>query len=99
MSTVAGGVWGSSEDLAWNLGTELHYVLRQSGAVRVLIGPSIAFYSDGSDEDVDFNAAFGVGFEYLWAERVSMKMDLGFTYLGDEEEVYPLPQIALFYYF
>ena len=51
------------------------------------------------DDEADFNASFGVGFEYLWESRVALKVDLGFTYLGDEEEVFPLPQAALLYYF
>lgn len=99
MAGAAGGVWGRQGDLAWNSGFELHYVLRQAGSTRVHAGPGFAFYSDGKDDDVDFNASLGIGMEILFGRRTAIKMDLGFTYLGDNGDVFPLPQVAVLYYF
>ena len=99
MGGVAGGVWGSSEDLAWNMGFEAHLILRQAGGTRIYVGPAVAFYSDSNEDDTDTNASFSVGIEHLFKPRVALKFDLGFTYLGDDEKVFPMPQIAGFYYF
>jgi hypothetical protein len=99
MMSVAGGAWGNSDELAWNLGLEAHYVLRQAGRIRFLTGPAIAIYSDGSDGERNKNVSLGVGIEYLLRPRMSLKMDLGFTYLSEQDAVYPLPQAAVFFYF
>ena len=99
MASVAGGVWGSSDDLAWNTGFEAHYILRQSGRLRFFAGPAVAWYSDRKEDDVDINVSGGIGIEWLYAERVSFKVDLGFTYQSDEEKTYPLPQASVFFYF
>lgn len=99
MIGVAGGAWGKSSDLAWNVGVELHYVLRQVGRTRLFLGPAVGFISDDEDDDTNVNASFDLGVEVLLRPRVALKADVGFTYLGDEETVYPLPQLALFYYF
>lgn len=99
MATVTGGAWGSSDELKWNLGGELHVVLRQAGRVRFFVGPSVAVYSDHEDGEENWNASLGIGTEFLLRPRTALKLDLGFTYLGDGEEVYPLPQIGLYYYF
>ena len=99
MMSVAGGVWGKTDDLAWNFGTELHLILRQVGRVRFYTGPAIAFYSDDSEDDTDVNFSAGVGLEVLIRPRISVKTSLDFTYLGDKGDVYPLPQVAMFFYF
>lgn len=99
MAGLAGGLVGRKGELAWNTGFELHYVLRQAGAIRVHLGPAAAFYSDAEDDDVDFNASFGIGTEMLIGRRTALKADLVFTYLGDDGDVFPMPQVALLYYF
>lgn len=99
MMSVAGGAWGDSDDLAWNVGVEAHYILRQVGRVRFFMGPAVAVYSDDEDDENNVNASVGVGLEALLRPRVSAKVDLGFTYLSDDESVYPLPQAAIFFYF
>lgn len=99
MLGVAGGAWGESDDLDWNLGLELHYVLRQVGRTRLFAGPALAFFSDDEDGETDLNLSAGIGLEMLLRSRVSVKIDLGFTYLGDDEKIYPLPQLGVFYYF
>jgi hypothetical protein len=98
MATLAGGVWGSSDDLDWNVGLELHYVLRQVGRTRLFAGPAAALYSNG-DDTPDVNATLGIGLEYLLSARLALKADVGFTYLSDGDKIYPLPQLAIFYYF
>lgn len=99
MMSVSGGAWGQSDDLDWNLGVEAHYVLRQAGRTRVFLGPAVGAYSDHDADDTNVNASFNVGVEVLVQPRVSMKADIGFTYLGDDASVYPLPQLAFYYYF
>jgi hypothetical protein len=99
MMGVAGGAWGKSSDLAWNFGVELHYVLRQVGRTRLFLGPAVGFFSDDRDDETNVNASFNIGIETLVRTRTVLKVDVGFTYLGDEETVYPLPQLAVFYYF
>ncbi len=99
MMSLAGGAWGNSDDLAWNLGVEAHYVLRQVGRIRFLTGPAFAIYSDDRDGESNKNISIGVGVEYLLRPRLSTKIDLGFTYLSDRDAVYPLPQLSMFFYF
>ncbi len=99
MAGIAGGVWGSSDDLAWNLGMELDVILRQAGRLRLFVGPALAFFSDDTENDTDVNFSAGVGLEVLVRQRLSVKFDLDFTYLGDDGDVFPLPQVALFFYF
>jgi hypothetical protein len=99
MMSVAGGIWGSGDDLAWNVGVEAHLVLRQSGRLRFLAGPALAIYSDDEDDEANVNTSVGIGLEYLIRPRFSLKFDVGFTYLSDGQKVYPLPQAALFFYF
>lgn len=99
MASLAGGIWGTSDDLAWNTGFEAHYILRQAGRLRFFVGPAVALYSDRDEDDVDVNVSGGIGIEWLYADRVSFKVDLGFTYQSDDEETYPLPQAAVFFYF
>ena len=99
MVGVAGGAWGKSSDLAWNLGCELHYVLRQVGRTRLFLGPGLGLLSDGKNDKTNVNVSLNIGVEMLMRSRVAFKADLGFTYLGKEETVYPLPQLAVLYYF
>jgi hypothetical protein len=99
MMSISGAVWGSSDDLTWNVGTELHYVLRQAGRTRFFFGPSVAAYSNDGDQSPDVNAALGVGLELLISSRWAWKVDIGFTYLGGEDKIYPLPQTGLYFYF
>ncbi len=99
MMSLAGGAWGSSDDLAWNVGIEAHYILRQVERIRFLTGPAFAFYSDDSDGESNKNFSLGIGIEYLLRPRLSTKIDLGFTYLSDKDSVYPLPQASVFFYF
>lgn len=99
MMSVTGGAWGQSDELDWNLGFEAHYVLRQAGRTRVFLGPGLAAYSDNDANDTNVNVSLNVGVEWLVRPRVSLKADIGFTYLGDDGSVYPLPQIAGYYYF
>ncbi len=96
MLTASGAIWGDDEDLDWNIGLEAHYILRQAGRVRFFAGPAIAQYSDARDSHTNLSA--GVGLEVLVRERVAVKFDLGFTYLGDEDKVYPLPQVGAYFY-
>lgn len=99
MMSVAGGVWGGSDDLAWNVGVEAHFVLRQAGGMRFLAGPAVAMYSDDEDDEANVNTSVGIGLEYLLRPRIALKFDVGFTYLSDGDKVYPLPQAAFFFYF
>jgi hypothetical protein len=99
MMSVAGGVWGGGDDLAWNVGAEAHLILRQVTRTRFFAGPAVGLYSDHKDQKTNVNLSLGVGVEYLVWPRVSAKFDLGFTYLSDSQKVYPLPQVALFFYF
>ena len=99
MAMATGGLWGRNQDLAWNVGLELHYVLRQSGSTRVHIGPGAAIYSDNTDDEPDYNLAFGIGTEILFWRRTALKLDFGFTYLGDEGDILPMPQAGILFYF
>jgi hypothetical protein len=99
MATLAGGVWGATESLDWNLGLEAHYVLRQVASTRLFVGPAAAIYSNNDEDEYNVNVSLNIGVEYLLAPRFAIKGDIGFTYLSDNEKIYPLPQVALFYYF
>lgn len=99
MMSVSGGAWGQSDELDWNVGVEAHYVLRQAGRTRVFLGPALGAYSDHDANDTNVNVSLNVGLEVLVQPRVAVKTDIGFTYLGDDASVYPLPQIAVYYYF
>lgn len=99
MLSVAGGAWGQSDELDWNFGIEAHYILRQAGRTRIFLGPALGAFSDHDADDTNVNVSLNVGIETLIRPRVSLKFDIGFTYLGDDASVYPLPQAAVYYYF
>lgn len=99
MMSASGGAWGKSDELDWNFGLEAHYVLRQAGRTRIFLGPALGAYSDHDADDTNVNVSLNVGVELLVRPRVSVKADIGFTYLGDDASVYPLPQVAVYYYF
>jgi len=96
MFTATGAAWGKSGELQWNFGLEAHYILRQAGRTRLFVGPSSAYYQ--LDDDGIWNIGGGVGLEILLWPRWALKMDVSFTWLGEEEAVYPLPQAGLLYY-
>jgi hypothetical protein len=99
MATLAGGIWRQNGKSDWNLGLELHLVLRQAVRTRLFVGPALAVYHDGNGGGSNWNVSAGVGFEHLIARRMALKADVGFTRKGDTGDIYPLPQIAAFYYF
>ena len=96
MFTATGAAWGKSGEIQWDLGLEAHYVLRQAGRTRLFVGPSAAYFALDGDSIWNFGA--GVGIEFLLWTRWALKLDLSFTWLGEEEAVYPLPQAGLLFY-
>lgn len=96
MFTATGAAWGKSGEIQWDLGLEAHYILRQAGRTRLFVGPSAAYYALDGDSIWNFGA--GVGIEFLLWTRWALKADLSFTWLGEEEAVYPLPQVGLLFY-
>lgn len=99
MMSVTGAVYRKDGNTRWNLGGELHLVLRQQGRVRLYAGPSLAAIEGGDSGDPHWNAALAVGIEYLLLERLALKGDLGFVYRGKADEILPLPQGGLYFYF
>ncbi len=106
---VAGGVWNTEGDHRYNVGLEFHYLLRQDPKLRLFIVAGAAYYShdeqvtldDGTQDwvlDQNTNAGFGVGIERLIGDRVALKLDLDFTYEGDDGDIRPWPQAGLFFY-
>ncbi len=88
---VAGGVWNTEGDHRYNVGLELHYLLRQDPKLRLFLLAGAAYYShdeqvnrpDGTqdwDLEKSTNAGFGVGIERLIGDRWALKLDLDFTY-------------------
>lgn len=96
MFTVTGAAWGKSGEIQWNAGLEAHYILRQHGRTRLFTGPSLAYYQ--IDDNKDWNLGAGVGIEFLLWPRWAFKADVSFTWISGEESIYPLPQVALIYY-
>ena len=39
------------------------------------------------------------GIEYLLLERLALKCDVGFVYRSQDDEILPLPQGGVFFYF
>jgi hypothetical protein len=96
MFTATGAIWGKSGELQWDFGLEAHYILRQASRTRLFVGPSVAHYDF---DDSIWNLGAGVGLEVLLWPRWALKFDLSFTWLSEEDAVYPLPQAGLLYYF
>ncbi|HKI83026.1 MAG TPA: hypothetical protein VKA63_01720 [Candidatus Krumholzibacteria bacterium] len=102
MMSVTGGIWRNDKSTDWNLGAELHLVLRQEGRVRLYAGPALAIIHDGeggAEGDQHWNASIGVGVEYLLMPRLALKADLGFVYRRSHDDILPLPQGGLYFYF
>lgn len=99
MAGIAGGIWKQGDASDWNVGFELHLVLRQAYRTRLYIGPGVAAYHDGQDDQTDWNVSFGVGIEYLMRSRVALKADIGFTRKGSSGDILPLPQAGILFYF
>jgi hypothetical protein len=99
MAGIAGGIWKQGDASDWNVGFELHLVLRQAYRTRLFVGPAVAAYHDGADDETDWNASLGVGIEYLMRSRLALKADVGFTYKSSNEDILPLPQVGILYYF
>jgi hypothetical protein len=105
----AGGVWNTEGDHRYNVGLEFHYLLRQDPKLRLFLIAGAAYYShdeqvnqaDGTQDwnlDKSTNAGFGVGVERLIGDRWALKLDLDFTYEGDDGDIRPWPQAGLFFY-
>jgi hypothetical protein len=106
---MTGGIWRTEADHRYNLGVELHYLLRQDPKLRLYLVTGVAYYSHdkkreilggGEDWALDksTNAGFGVGIERLIGDRIAVKADLDFTYEGDSGDIRPWPQLGLFFY-
>ena len=54
--------------------------------------------TQGWDLSKSANAGFGVGVERLIGDRWALKLDLDFTYEGDDGDIRPWPQAGLFFY-
>ncbi len=102
MMSVNGGLWRKDNSTDWNLGVELHLVLRQEGRVRLYVGPAVAVIHDGpggAKGDEHWNGSLGVGIEYLLLRRLALKGDLGFVYRSESGDILPLPQGGILFYF
>lgn len=99
MSTITGAVFRKDGNTQWNVGLELHLVLRQQGRVRLYTGPAAAVIDTNEAEDPRWNVSWAVGLEYLLLERLAIKADVGFVYRSQDDEILPLPQGGLFFYF
>jgi hypothetical protein len=106
---TTGGVWNTEGDHRYNVGLEIHYLLRQDPKLRLYLVAGGAYYShdkqvnrtdgtQGWDLDKSANAGFGVGVERLVGDRWAVKADLDFTYEGDDGDIRPWPQLGLFFY-
>lgn len=99
MMGVNGAVYRKDSQTRWNIGVELHLVLRQQGRVRLYTGPAAAIVEAGGADDPHWNASWAVGIEYLLLERLALKGDIGFVYRSEKDELLPLPQGGIFFYF
>lgn len=106
---VAGGIWNNHDDHRYNLGAEVHWLLRQDPVLRLYLVTGVGYYAhdqrvvhdDGSDDwnlDKSLNAGFGVGVERLIGDRWALKADLDFTYEGKDDDIQPWPQVGLLFY-
>jgi len=99
MMGINGAVYRKDSETRWNLVVELNLVLRQQGRVRLYTGPAFAVIESGDEGDPHWNASWAVGIEYLLLERLALKGDIGFVYRDQSDEILPLPQGGLFFYF
>jgi hypothetical protein len=106
---VAGGIWNTQDSHRYNVGLEFHYLLRQDPKLRLFLVAGAAYSSHdqrvtrpdatrGWDLDKSTSAGFGVGVERLIGDRWAVKLDLDFTYDGDDGDVRPWPQAGVFFY-
>ena len=51
-----------------------------------------------TEEDTDFNIGAGLGIEYFEIKNVGASLEAVLTYLSNGN-IFPLPQLALLYYF
>ncbi len=106
---TAGAVWNTDGNQRHNIGLQLQYLLRQDPRQRLYLVGGFGYYAhrerhtdDAGLEtwrrDIDRNTGFGVGIERLLSERVSLQVDLAFTYQDDKDSVTVWPQLGLFFY-
>ena len=60
--------------------------------------PYVGGIGAGFGDSKDWNLGAGVGIEFLLWPRWAFKADVSFTWISGEESIYPLPQVALIYY-
>jgi hypothetical protein len=102
-----GGLWHTGDDKRHNVGLEIQYLLRQDPRLRFYLASGWSYSNhqekvSGTDDDwrgdPDWNAGFGVGFEYLMGARWSVKSDVDFTYQRDKDSITIWPQLGLYFY-
>lgn len=103
-----GLVWHTADRKRHDIGLQLLYLLRQDATLRVYSVVGGAYFYDKqrheqdgqSYEEVDdyWNWGAGVGVEWLLSSRWSLQGDIDFTYNGDNGDIYPFPQVGLFFY-
>ena len=99
MMGLTGAIWKQDGNTDWNLGLDLHLVLRQAHRTRFYVGASAAADRDGGDSETWWNASLGGGMEFIIVPRVVLKADLGFTWRQKNDDILPLPQLGIYYYF
>lgn len=102
------GVIGLGDNTYWDLGGEFQYTFDSDSEDRLYGLAGLGYYyastndtSSGNELDSPFRIGFGVGYEWFLGSRVVANASLPIiVFLGDERtQVFPLPQLALVYYF
>ena len=101
---VAGGVWHDDDDKRHNVGSSLHYILRQDQRLRLYLtgGVGYSYHKEtmdgGWDTEENWNTGAGVGVEYLQGRRWSWQVDLAFVHESEDGDIKLFPQAGLYYY-
>lgn len=91
----------------FNIGGEIQYAFDRGSSGRLYSMLGLGFYSSTSDKPEKpgnrianpFRTGLGIGYEWFTSEKVVVSLSGAITYFPSTGEVYPLPELGLFYYF
>ncbi len=91
----------------FNIGGEVQYAFDRNADGRLYSLLGVGFYSSRSDDETKpgnrianpFRAGLGVGYEWFTTRSLVVSISGALTYFPSTGEVYPLPELGMYYYF
>ena len=88
--------WKTGDGHFVSIGVQPMYVIDERATNRLYIVGGVGIFS--TEEDTDYGIGAGLGIEYFEIKNVGASLEAVLTYLSNGN-IFPLPQLALLYYF